>query len=297
MRRLPPLNSIRAFEAAARLGSYSAAAEELSLTPGAVSHHIRLIESVLGIELFRHAGRGIRATPRAVAYADEIRACLERLGIATEDILDVASAKLIRINSLPILASHWLMPRLAHFQEQNPDIDFNLVTSGEPVQDLSDPFDVAFRRYQMTFPQFKCRVFMEDYHLPVCSPVFLRDHTLQEPKDVIRYTLLCHRAYPELWDKWLNLAGVAHDASIRRSVFASTFLALQAASEGLGVALAPIHLIAADLATGKLVAPFHAPIVRREPIQVLYPVSRLRSAAIRKFVRWILSEAEESHAA
>jgi len=297
MRRLPPMNSIKAFEAAVRLGSFVAAAEELTVTPGAISHHIRLIESLLGITLFRAAGRGVVPTQRALVYAAEIRVCLDHLGLATEKILDEAPSKLIRINSLPILVSHWLMPRLPVFQEQNPDIDFQILTSGEPVQDLDDSFDIAFRRYQMEFPQFECQVFMKDYHLPVCSPSFMRDHLLQSVEDVSHYTLICHQAYPELWDKWLGLVGIAAKKKVRRSYFETTFLALQAASEGLGLALAPIRLIAGDLTRGRLIVPFREPVVSREPIQILYPVTKVRRGAIRKFVRWVLSEGKAADAA
>lgn len=296
MRRLPPMNSIRAFEAAVRLGSFTAAADELGVTHGAISRQVKVIEGFLGIELFRPSGRGLEPTEQAREYAMELRAGLDRIGLATEQIAEPTMSRVLRVNSTHTFAIRWLIPRLSKFQERYPGIDVRITTSSRPVEQVPDPFDVVIRRYAMSFPGFECRAVLEDVRLPVCAPEVVERHPIAAPADIRHHTLLCPRRPPGVWDQWLALAGLGGDVEIRRLRFDNFYVALQAANDGLGLALAPLQLVASDLAAGRLVTPLRAPTLSCHPIEVLYPCDGNRSRRTEAFVGWLAEQARQGAA-
>ena len=291
MRRLPPMNSVRAFEAAVRLKSFTAAASELGVTQGAISRQVKVIETFLGIKLFKSAGRGLTPTERAHSYALELRAGLDRIGLATEEMIEPVASTVLRVNSIQTFASRWLVPRLSSFQAQHPGIDIRIGVSASPVDELVDPFDVVFRRYNMQFPGYECRALMPDYCLPVCAPDVVAREPLNSFADLHKHTLLYHSKFTGLWEQWLSLAGIAEDHQPRRLRFENLYMALQAANDGLGLALAPMRLISGELARGRLIAPFRHPIVACQPIEVLYPAFQNGSNRTNAFVSWVFEQA------
>ena len=291
MRRLPPLNSVRAFEAAVRLRSFTAAAGELGVTQGAVSRQIKIIEGFLGVDLFRRVGRDIMPTLRATEYALELRASLDRIGLATDQIAEPSGSRLLRVNSAQTFATRWLIPRLGSFQERHPNIDVRIVTSSSAIDTLTDPFDVAFRRYAMHFPGYVCKVALEDYCLPACSPDVVMRQPLAAPADIAHHTLLCHSSSAGLWDQWLAAAGVPQDRQPRRVRFDKLYVALQAANDGLGVVLAPVQVLANDIARGRLITPFASPAIPCHPVEILHPSRQNANQRTRAFVSWFFEQA------
>jgi len=291
MRRLPPLNSVRAFEAAVRLRSFTAAASELGVTQGAISRQIKIIEGFLCVDLFRRVGRDIMPTLRASEYAMELRASLDRIGLATDQIAEPAGARLLRVNSAQTFATRWLIPRLASFHSQHGNIDVRIVTSSSPIDVLTDPFDVAFRRYAMHFPGYVCKVALEDYCLPACSPDVLAGNPLETFADIARHTLLCHSSSAGLWDRWLAIAGIPSDKQPRRLRFDKLYVALQAANDGLGVVLAPMQVLTNDIARGRLVTPFLQPAIPCHPVEILHPSRQNANQRTRAFVTWFFEQA------
>lgn len=295
MRRLPPMNSVRAFEAAVRLGSFSAAAGELGVTHGAISRQVKVIEGFLGIELFRPSGRGLEPTNEAREYALELRAGLDRIGLATEQLAEPTTSRVLRINSTHTFAMRWLIPRLSTFQRRYPGIDVRLSTSSMPINEVPDPFDVVIRRYTMQFPGFECRAMLEDVRLPVCAPDVLARHPITCVDDLVHHTLLCPKRPSGVWDQWLALAGLNPALELRRQRFDNFYVALQAANDGLGLALAPLQLVATDLASGRLVTPFRKPTLGCHPIEALYPLGANRNRRTEAFVDWLTEQAHSGN--
>jgi len=295
MRRLPPLNSVRAFEAAVRLRSFTAAASELGVTQGAISRQIKIIERYLGVELFTPAGRGIMPTKRASEYAMELRAGLDRIGLATDQFAEAQASRMLRINSHQSFATSWLIPRLSDFQSRHPGIDMRIMTSSVPFEQLTDPFDIVFRRYPMRFPGYECRAIFDDFRLPVCSPEALARHPIARYEDLAHHTLLCHDnfagTFTGMWDRWLSLAGVDEKMQPARLHFEKFYVALLAANEGLGLVLAPIRLVSSDLSKGRLVAPFREPAVPCNPVEMLFPAPPNDSSRTNAFVKWVSVQA------
>jgi LysR family transcriptional regulator, glycine cleavage system transcriptional activator len=259
-RSLPPLNAVRAFEAAARLGSFKEAASELGVTHGAVSQQIRLLEDWLGTPaLFRRSVRRVVITPAGAALLAEVGPALDRISAAVQQHRerrgDVPVA-VLRVNALATFSLRWLLPRMSLFRAEHPDIEVRLTTSNDPIDALPDPFDVVIRGGPDSFHGFSSRFLLSERRLPVCSPKLLTQLPLTEVADLSRHTLLHVMSMPRLWRDWLSEAGQSALQPAASLTFDHFYLTIQAALDGLGVAMGPTALIADDLAAGRLVTPF-----------------------------------------
>jgi LysR family glycine cleavage system transcriptional activator len=259
-RRLPPLNAVRAFEAAARLGSFKEAAAELSVTQGAVSQQIRLLEEWLGPPaLFRRSVRRVVLTPAGAALLAEFGPALDRVSGAVQQHRarqGDAPAAVLRVNALATFSMRWLLPRLTRFREEHPDIEVRLSTSNETIDALSESFDVVIRGGPDTFHGFSSRFLLSERRLPVCSPSLLAQQPLDDVTDLRRHTLLHLTSMPRLWGDWLTEAGQHGLRPAGALTLDHFYLTIQAALDGLGVAMGPTALIADDIAAGRLLAPF-----------------------------------------
>lgn len=290
MRPLPPLNALRAFEAAARLGSFSRAAEELGVTHGAISRHIHSLQAFLGTELFRPAGRNRVPTERAAAYLAEVSAALDRLAGATERMREPSAARMLRINTLATFSMRWLIPRLSSFQIAHPRVEVRLITSMEPVERLSGDFDVVIRRNPMHRPGYTSRRFLVERNLPVAAPALLARFPLRAPRDLLGAPLLHCDSKPNAWLEWFRAAGLrASQIPPSGQRFENYFFTLEAAARGLGFAVGALPLIADDLASGRLVTPLAGPISVSEGYHVLYPANR-RRGSVMEFVEWLVAQ-------
>jgi LysR family transcriptional regulator, glycine cleavage system transcriptional activator len=259
-RSLPPLNAIRAFEAAARLGSFKEAAAELSVTDGAVSQQIRLLEAWLGTpSLFRRSVRRVVVTPAGAALLAEVGPALDRIAIAVQqhrERRDDAPVAVMRVNALATFSLRWLLPRMSRFRAEHPDIEVRLTTANDPVDALPDPFDIVIRGGPDSFHGFSSRFLLPERRLPVCSPALLTQLPLTDVGDLARHTLLHVTSMPRLWRDWLTEAGQSALQPAASLTFDHFYLTVQAALDGLGVAMGPTALVADDLAAGRLVTPF-----------------------------------------
>lgn len=290
-RRLPPLNAVKAFEAAARHASFTRAADELHVTHGAVSRQVQTLEDWLGVPLFERHNRRVVLTEAGAAYAAEIGAALDRIALATARQAEQGRPRLLHVNALATFTLRWLIPRLSGFQRANPAIELRLTTSNVPLARLTEPFDVAIRGGPETRPGHVAEPFLSERRIPVCSPALLRRLPLDEPAQLRQHTLLHAATLPRVWPDWLRAAGVpdlAPQASVTLEHF---YLTLQAALDGLGIAMGPERLIADDVAAGRLVLPFAGPALPARSYYTYVPEARTQDPAIRAFCGWLAETA------
>jgi LysR family glycine cleavage system transcriptional activator len=287
-RRLPPLNSMRAFEAAARLGSFVAAAQELHVTQGAVSRHVQQLEAWLERPLFERQHRRVVPTPAGAAYGAELRAAFDLMAAATRRQQETAPQQVLQVNAPGTFTLRWLIPRLSAFQQLHPAVEVRLATSHAELAALGREVDVAVRGAHQDGEGWQATTFLAEERLPVCAPGVLRERPLAQPRDLARHTLLHAATSPEAWDDWLQLAG-APGLQPRRALTLEHFhLALQAALDGLGVAIGPAALVAHDVAAGRLVQPFAAPSLPPWRYVAYVPAAGPRSQATATFVDWLV---------
>ena len=257
--RLPSLNGLRAFEAAARHLSFTLAAQELNVTQTAISHQIRRLEEELGLKLFIRQSRSLALTPEATDYLPGIRAAFQDLRTATDRLLRKDDDRVLTISTLTSLAVKWLLPRLSSFQEKHPDIDVRITTSTELVDFRTSNVDAAIRYGQGRWPGLDAEWLMAEHLFPVCSPKLLTgDRALRQPEDLAHATLLHTSSTIDDWRLWLTAAGLpAHLSQNRGLTFDLAFMTIQAAIDGLGVAMGHTAYVADDVANGRLVVPFN----------------------------------------
>ncbi|MDR5816086.1 transcriptional regulator GcvA [Caballeronia sp. LZ033] len=259
-RTLPPLNALRAFEAAGRLGSFKQAAAELHVTQGAVSQQVRLLEAWLGAPLFERHNRRVALTPAAEAYLAQIGPLFDQLSQATARYgLSEAVSRTLSVNAPATFVLRWLVPRLEDFRRAHPDVEVRVETSNEPVEALKESHDIVIRGGPDTFYGYAMQPFLAEERLPVCSPALLRRVPLRVPQDLERHTLLHASSLPRVWPDWLAKAEVPTLRPAAVMSFDHFYLTLQAAVDGMGIAMGPTALVSDDLASGRLIAPFDAP--------------------------------------
>ena len=255
-RGIPPLNALRAFEAAARLGSLKAAALEASVTHGAISRHIRLLEDWLGSPLFLRHNRRVVLTELGQVYLAEIGPAFQRIARATDDARNRRRRKLLQVNALSTFTVRWLLPRLAEFRESHPEIDVAVTTSNDAVDMAGEAADIVIRGGPDAVHGYVTRVFLAETRQPVCNPALPGRLPLASPADLTAHTLLHSSNMARLWQEWLSAAGVPGLEAASNLVLDHFYLAVEAAAGGLGVAMGPSALIGADLAAGRLITPF-----------------------------------------
>ncbi|HEY1608197.1 MAG TPA: transcriptional regulator GcvA [Paraburkholderia sp.] len=292
---LPPLNALRAFEAAGRLGSIKEAAAELHVTHGAVSQQVRLLEQWLGAALFERRHRRVVLTAAAKTYLDEIGSLFERLSQATARYgLAGTVSRALAVNAPATFTLRWLVPRLARFRDAHPGVNVNVETSNEPLDSLGDDWDIIIRGGPDTFYGYAMRPFLAEERLPVCSPALLRRHPLRVPADLRAHALLHTSSLPRLWPDWLAKAQIPSLESAASLTFDHFYLTLQAAIDGIGVAMGPTALVADDLAAGRLVAPFSALRLRSRSYCTYVPDAKSGSDLVALFLAWLEREGMDS---
>lgn len=289
-RRLPPLNALPSFEAAARHLSFSKAADELHVTHGAVSRAVRHLEDQLGARLFVRTTRAIRLTPVGSAYAAEVREVLDHLATATAATAAQQSSGVLNISTLDSFAAKWLVPRLFRFRRAHSDIDVRLSTSERLADFVSDGIDIAIRYGRGQYPGLKAELLMEEEIAPVCSPRLLEGpHPLRTPADLKHHTLV-HDDFHIDWAMWLGAAGIEGIDPHRGPTFHSSEHAVQAAVLGEGVVLGRSALVADDVAGGRLVRPFALSLPAGLAYYVAYPPRALQRYKVKVFRDWLMAE-------
>lgn len=290
-RVLPPLNALRAFEAAGRLGSFKEAAAELHVTHGAVSQHVRLLEGWLGASLFERHNRRVVLTPAAKAYLAEIGPLFEQLAQATARYgFPETVSRTLSVNAPATFTLRWLVPRLAKFRAEYPDVDVKVETSNESVESLKESDDIIIRGGPDTFYGYSMRPFLSEERVPVCSPGLSQRLPLHMPEDIRQHTLLHTSSLPRLWSDWLASAKVPALKPAAALTFDHFYLTLQAAIDGIGIAMGPTALVSDDLAAGRLVAPFTGPRLPSRSYCTYVPDGKSADERVMLFRSWLERE-------
>ncbi|MBR0790640.1 transcriptional regulator GcvA [Bradyrhizobium manausense] len=290
--RLPSLNGLRAFEAAARHLSFTLAASELNVTQTAISHQIRRLEEELGIRLFIRQNRALALTPEARDYLPGVRAAFNDLRLATDRLLRKDDDKMLTVSTLASLAAKWLLPRLADFQEANPDIDVRITTSTSLVDFQRDDVDAAIRYGRGQWPGVRADWLMADELFPVCSPSLLRgDKPLRQPEDLRGYPLLhTSNANSDDWRLWLTAAGLPADIAKQPGItFDMIFMTIQAAIDGIGVAMGRTSYVRDDITKGRLVVPFKIALPADAGFYLVSPEGRREAPKLAAFRQWMIA--------
>jgi len=295
-RRLPPLNALRAFEAAARHLNFSRAADELSVTPGAVSQQIQNLEDYVGAALFKRTPKGLLLTDAAQTALPALREAFDRLAEAASLLTAAVDGRRLTLTAPPSFAAKWLVPRLGAFEQAHPQVDVWLSAAIELVDLAAGEVDVAIRYGAGRYPGLEVKRLFSETVIPVASPEHLAEHPLNTPADLANHILL-HDGSPDLddscpdWSMWLAARGLRGIDGMRGPRFNQSSLVIEAAVNGRGVALAKRTLAAADLEAGRLVAPLQIATAVDFAYYLLHPKAKGRLPQVKAFVSWIEAEA------
>ncbi len=293
--RLPSLNSLRAFEAAARHLSFTRAAEELHVTQAAISHQVKALEVSLGVALFRRLNRSLLLTDAGQIYAPELKLAFEQIRNATEKIQHTSLLRPVTVTASSSFSARWLVPKLGRFRQLHPEIDLLIDPQNQTVDLQHSHVDIAIRYGPGNYPGLLTeRMFTEDL-FPVCSPQLQNTgvHPLCEPDD-LAYQHLLHDDGHNDWRTWLKAAKVTGVDPDRGTVFTDSSMLLQAAKSGQGVALARGVLVNDELEAGALVRPFELSLPAEYAYYVLVLPERLERTGVTKFRDWLLAEASRT---
>jgi LysR family glycine cleavage system transcriptional activator len=278
------------FEAAARLLNFSKAAEELSVTPGAISRAIKHLEDQLQVRLFERGTRSARLTAVGEPYARAVREILEQLAAATTVVTARRSDSTLNVSTSDGFAGRWLVPRLYRFHRAQPDIDVRVSTTGKLANFFGDGIDIAIRYGAGNYPGLTAEFLTDEEVFPVCSPALLKGrHALRQPEDLKHHTLI-RDAYPVDWAAWFRAAGVKVGNPRRGLTFDSYTFAVDAAVKGEGVVLGRSTLVRDDLEAGRLVRPFKQALKGVASFYLVYPPDAIRQRKVRLFRDWITAE-------
>ncbi|RWQ22718.1 MAG: LysR family transcriptional regulator [Mesorhizobium sp.] len=296
VRKLPPLHALKAFEATARHASVTRAAAELGVSHSAVSQQIKSLEEHFGQTLFARHGRRVEPTDSARALLEEVRAAFDRIAIASEQFTSQKGSGVITINATPSFAMRWLIPRSSSFQRSNPTISVVVETSAsDGIDHLTKGYDFIFRRAPMQSTDHRCQKIIDDLSTAILSPTLAGTLSLGDPHGLMRGILLHMKSRPDAWKRWFEVCDVRLAETPPGPYYEHFFLSLQAAINGLGVAIGPLCLVEDDLASDRLVAPFREFLLPGPGFHVLYPTTTMRSKHHRAFLDALLSEAEKSN--
>jgi len=288
-RRLPPLNSLRHFEVAGRLLSFTAAARELNVTQAAVSHQIKVIEEFLGVVLFDRYPRRLALSEQGKALLPEVIEAFDRVAQAVAAINHEQYSNVLSVRLAPSFAAKWLSPRLKYFWLQYPEIDLRLYHAHGAVDFEREEIDIAVTYGKGDWPDLIVDKLLSLDFFPVCSPDFLHNDKPLNDINNLRYYALLHDANYECWRDWLELAGIDDIEANRGTVIDDTNVLIQAAIDGQGIALGSTTFVEDLLESGRLVKPFDVTLVNEFAYYVVYPELHLKNPAVRAFKEWLLS--------
>lgn len=295
-RRLPPLTSLRAFEAAGRHLSFTKAAAELTVTQAAISHQVKALEEHLDVALFLRLPRQLELTKAGKILLPVVRSAFDRIGDSVAKLNTDAASKALTVRLSPSFAAKWLSPRLDDFRRRHPEVDLSLTLGNEAVDFRRQPIDIA-----VTYGKGDWKGVVSDHLLsidffPVCSPGIMQgENPLSTPDDLRHHTLL-HDTNHDAWTDWLDLAGASDVDPSRGTVVDDTNVLIQAAIDGLGVALGSALFVADRLASGKLVKPFDTTLHSDFAYYVVCPKQHLKKTEVAQFKSWLIEQSLETAA-
>ncbi len=292
MLKVPPLNPLRVFEVVARTQNLTTAALELHVSQSAVSRQIGVLESYLGVQLFRRERLGVSLTPAGTKYAEQISPAFQAISSATEKLTRGDGSGSLRIRTYTTFTAKWLIPHLPEFKKRHPDIDV-LISNAVPDVDFArDPVDLAIQFGNGQWSDAKVDLLFRDEIEPVCTPELMAKHASSggTSPSLLSECLLVSRYRRTDWGDWLGANGAVDNfSSTNRMIFSSSVLTWQAALDGLGVAIGQTILLKSELASGRLVRPFNLPLCRADKGHYLVrPVLQRYSRKVEIFRDWIM---------
>ncbi|EKE69466.1 transcriptional regulator GcvA [Gallaecimonas xiamenensis] len=294
MRRLPPLNALRVFEASARNSSFAAAGEELHVTASAVSHQIKTLEEYLGVSLFSRDKRKVQLTPAGEQYLTGIKHALDEIEVATQRLTTQQESNVVQISVAPNFLIRWLMPRMARFQEQYPDIELQINASMGLIDFNTASTDMAVYFGSGDWDDIEVHFLRKVMLVPMCSPRLLKGRfPLESPQDLRHHTLIYVSKRKYEWENWLAMAGVGNLKPKGSMQISSGQLATAAAQEDLGVALADSTLTSREIASGRLVVPFDIQLDTHKAFYLVYRKHRPLTTGMKAFKEWLMQEMQE----
>ncbi len=297
MLRLPPLNALRAFEAAGRHLSFKQAAAELCVTQGAISRHILNLEQYLGAALFNRSHRQVALTVEGLAYLQETRAAFLGISNATARAQSKTGDRKLRIKAPPTCAIRWLVPRLGRYHALFPEIAVQLTTSHDALDFEHDDVDVGIHYGDKVTAGWQSERLFDEVLIPVCSNKLLpRNQRCNSPREIARYVLLHSIRRPSDWRQWLDAAGLKGSRATQELTFENSTMTLQGAFDGLGIAIAQKALVAEDIASGRITVPSEIEVRNSSAYYFVFPAAREKSATVRTFYRWVAEEARATRA-
>jgi LysR family transcriptional regulator, glycine cleavage system transcriptional activator len=295
-RRMPPLNSLKAFEAAARHLSFTRAAGELNVTQAAISHQVKALEETLGLALFRRVNRSLLLTDEGQSLYPDLGDAFDTIAAAVERLYERDQAGVLNLSTLDSIAAAWLVPRIGKFRALHPDIDVRISTTDQVIDFLSDGIDMALRYGTGPYPGMEKVLLMNETLFPVVSPSLIEKFgSLDKPADLVRFPLL-HDDMRDDWGVWMEAAGVSGIDVSRGLSFTHSVHVQQAAVAGEGVALGRSVLTADDLSAGLLIKPFDIDLTAHHSYFAVYPKANAHRPKIVAFRDWLVDEAKETQA-
>ncbi len=292
VRRLPPLNALKAFEAAARSESFTRAAEELCVTQGAVSHQVKALEATLGLKLFLRERQRLVITEAGRDYLAVVRDALDRIAIGTERLVQRRTSGIVTVSTSPDFAAKWLVHRLGRFAEAHPNIDLRVSATMHQVDFAREDVDLAVRHGDGQWPGLNVARLCSERLFPVCSPKLVSGRNrIRKPADLTRFPLLRLDDW-KTWLRWFEAAGVP-DPIVHGPALNRASMLIDAAVDGQGIALARTALASADLINGRLVRPLDVSLRMANTYWIVCPSASAALPKIATFRAWLLAEAAE----
>lgn len=291
---LPNVGNLLAFEATARHGSVSRAAEELNLTQSAVSRQIQQLEESLGVSLFSRARQRVVLTDVGRLYASQVRGTLNELSDATHQVIALSGTSgVLNLATLPTFGTRWLMPRIPDFFALHPGATVNFGVRLVPFDFADEPFDAAIHFGEPHWPGAICDLLRKEEAVPVCSPAYRKRENIRTPEDLARATLLQQSTRPTAWAEWFASVDVAIGNPMRGPRFEQFAMVAQAAAAGLGVGMIPQFLIDDELASGRLEVLFPHSLLSNGAYYLVYPEHKAEAPLVRSFRDWLINQTRQ----
>ncbi|CAH0215339.1 transcriptional regulator GcvA [Pseudomonas mediterranea] len=290
-RKIPSTAALVSFEAAARHESFTKAAQELSLTQGAICRQIASLEDFLGVELFRRSRRGVKLTEAGLSYSRRVATQLDAVERDTLSVMGHTGANVIELAVVPTFGTQWLLPRLKDFQQQHPEVTVNLTNRTRPFLFADTDFDAAIYFGDADWSGTESHKLMGENPMPVCSPALLGNRNSLTPQAIAELPLLQQTTRPYAWRQWFN----AQDLNVARDLTGPRYelfsMLAQAAMHHMGIALIPPFLIQRELAEKRLVVANSNALSSIKAYYLMIPERKVESASLRAFRDWLVGQA------
>jgi len=285
---IPSLNALRAFVAAGRHGNLKDAAAELFVTASALSHQIRNLEEHLDAQLFNRTKAGLSLTQTGELIFSDLSDAFEQIGQTMSKLDRQSQEELLNVSMLSTFAMRWFIPRLSDFQKQHPEIEVRISTSVSQVDFAREDMDCAIRSGHGNWPGLHAEHLFAETFTPVCSPELAK--SLKSPEELQNHTLLHARLRPDDWHVWLGAVGAGKIRPRQEQMFETRNFAIQAAVDGVGIAIIDPSLVAEEIRAGRLVVPFPQTLADESAYYLVYPENQASLPRIQAFQKWLLEQ-------